>query len=82
MTPLQFTRLLRSLGYTLRGFAAFTGCNARTVLRWAKGEQDIPPWVDVMLQLMTDLAEMTCTAETLQNARREVLDRNRAVFTG
>lgn len=82
MTPAKFTRLLRSLGYTLRGFATFTGCNVRTVMRWASGEQDIPPWVPVMLQLMMDLAEMTSTAETLQNARREVLDRNRALMTG
>lgn len=82
MTPAKFSRLLKSLNYSEQAFADFTGCNVRTVLRWAKGEQDIPPWVPVMLQLMMDLAEVTSTAETLQNARRVFLGRNRALMTG
>jgi transcriptional regulator with XRE-family HTH domain len=48
----EFRAGLAALGMTQRGFAAFTGSNERTVRRWASGEQDIPPWVPVMLRLM------------------------------
>ncbi len=52
MTAGEFRAALAAVGYTQRGFAAFTGSNERTVRRWALGEQDIPPWVPVMLALM------------------------------
>jgi hypothetical protein len=52
VTADEFRDALAALGHTQRGFAAFTGSNDRTVRRWALGEQDIPPWVPVMLGLM------------------------------
>ena len=52
MTPTDFCRRIAALGYSQRGFAAYVGANERTVRRWALGEQDIPPWVDTMLDLM------------------------------
>jgi DNA-binding transcriptional regulator YiaG len=52
MTSNEFRAALEAVGYSQRGFATYTGSNERTVRRWALGEQDIPPWVPVMLELM------------------------------
>ena len=52
MTAPDFRRRIAALGYSQRGFAAYVGANERTVRRWAEGEQDIPQWVSVMLDLM------------------------------
>ena len=52
MTAPDFRSAISRLGYTQRGFAAYVGANERTVRRWADGEQDIPRWVPVMLELM------------------------------
>jgi DNA-binding transcriptional regulator YiaG len=56
MTTTEFRAALATLGYSLRGFAAYVGANERTVRRWALGEQDIPAWVPVLLGLMQRLA--------------------------
>lgn len=52
MTSSEFRQSLAALQMTQRGFATYTGSNERTVRRWALGEQDIPSWVPVMLNLM------------------------------
>jgi hypothetical protein len=52
VTPDEFRTELAALGFSQRGFAAFTGSNERTVRRWALGEQDIPPWVTVISRHM------------------------------
>ena len=52
MTAAEFRAALEAVGYSQRGFAAYTGSNERTVRRWALGEKDIPPWVPVLLALM------------------------------
>lgn len=52
MTAPEFCRRISALGYSQRGFAAYVGANERTVRRWALGEQDIPPWVSVILGLL------------------------------
>ena len=52
MTPAEFCRRIAALGYSQRSFAAYVGANERTGRRWALGEQDIPPWVSAMLDLM------------------------------
>jgi DNA-binding transcriptional regulator YiaG len=59
MTADAFRAALASLGHTQQGFAAYIGANERTVRRWACGEQDIPPWVSVMLDLMGRVREAT-----------------------
>lgn len=51
MTPNEFVAALRELKLSQNGFAKFTGTNDRTVRRWAHGQQDIPQWVRVMLEL-------------------------------
>jgi DNA-binding transcriptional regulator YiaG len=50
VTPDEFRAALAALGFSQRGFAAYTGSNERSVRRWALGEQDIPPWVPVLLR--------------------------------
>jgi DNA-binding transcriptional regulator YiaG len=52
MTAPDFRRRIAALGYSQRGFATYVGANERTVRRWVEGEQDIPHWVSVMLDLM------------------------------
>ena len=57
MTSTDFRRRIAALGYSQRGFASYVGANERTVRRWAEGEQDIPQWVSVMLDLMETVAK-------------------------
>lgn len=52
ITAHEFREGLARLDMSLREFARYTGADERTVRRWAGGEQDIPPWVPVMLELM------------------------------
>jgi DNA-binding transcriptional regulator YiaG len=56
MTADEFRGVLAALGMSQRGFAAYTGANERTVRRWALGEQDIPPWVPVLIRLLERVA--------------------------
>jgi len=65
VTAADFRDHLAALGCYQREFARFVGANERTVRRWAEGEQDIPKWVAVMLDLMERLRR----AEA-RNARR------------
>lgn len=43
---------LNDLGLSQNAFSRVTGANERNVIRWAKGEQDIPNWVWPMITLM------------------------------
>jgi DNA-binding transcriptional regulator YiaG len=52
VTASAFRRRLAALGLSQRGFARHVGANERTVRRWIAGEQDIPPWVALVLDLM------------------------------
>ena len=52
MIATEFRLRIAALGYSQRGFASYVGANERTVRRWIEGEQDIPQWVSVMLDLM------------------------------
>ncbi len=52
MTSTAFRSALARLQMTQRAFAAYCGSDERTVRRWAKGDQDIPRWVPVMVGLM------------------------------
>jgi DNA-binding transcriptional regulator YiaG len=56
MTAGDFRAALARLNYGQRGFAEYVGANERTVRRWASGEQDIPQWVPVILDLMEQVA--------------------------
>lgn len=49
MTPEDFRAHIARLGYSQAGFARHVGKNERTVRRWAKGEIDVPGWVELML---------------------------------
>ena len=43
MTPSRFRECLAAIGWTQdRGAAAFFGCSARTVRRWASGASPVP----------------------------------------
>ena len=64
MTASDLGQRLAALGYSQRGFAAFIQANERTVRRWALGEQDIPPWVGVMLDLMERNAALQGSEKT------------------
>jgi transcriptional regulator with XRE-family HTH domain len=50
VTSAEFRTELAKLGISQRRFATYTGSNERTVRRWALGDQDIPPWVPVILR--------------------------------
>ena len=52
MTSEQLRAELAGLGISQVGFAGLTRTNARTVRRWTSGEQDVPPWVPVMVHLL------------------------------
>jgi hypothetical protein len=56
LTAAAFRRRLAALGFSVRGFARRVGANERTVRRWIAGEQDIPPWVELVLDLMENSA--------------------------
>lgn len=55
LSPDAFKASLKRLGLSQRRFAFYTGVNERTARRWADGEQDIPRWVCVMLELLEQL---------------------------
>lgn len=50
----KFRLELAKLNMSVRRFADYVGSNERTARRWAGGEQDIPPWVDVVCELLKD----------------------------
>lgn len=54
MPPDVLKERLRILGFTPKTFAKRIGASERTVRRWWNGEQEIPNWVGVMLDLMKD----------------------------
>ena len=63
LTSEEFRREIAKQGLSQRGFARFVQANERTVRRWAEGEQDIPHWVPVMLDLMERDRRRFITAE-------------------
>lgn len=56
MTPDDFRRRVKARGYKLRTFAAHVGYSERQVGRWARGDDEIPRWVWVILDLMERVA--------------------------
>ena len=52
MTAIAFREILSDLSLSQLGAAKLLGVNARTVRRWALGEQDIPRAVIILLRLM------------------------------
>jgi DNA-binding transcriptional regulator YiaG len=52
MTADELRAALAALGFTQRGFAAYTGSNERTVRRWVAGDLDIAHWVPVVIRLL------------------------------
>lgn len=57
MTPTDFRARLKALGFTIRGFAAFTGIHYQTVRGWGseragRGMQPFPKWVGALLGLI------------------------------
>ena len=57
MTAAAFRRRITALGISQRGFARRVGVNERTVRRWIAGQQDIPQWVGLVLDLAEGGAE-------------------------
>jgi DNA-binding transcriptional regulator YiaG len=55
MTAAEFRNRLAEYPCYQREFARYVGANERTVRRWAEGQQDIPKWVSVVLDLMEQL---------------------------
>lgn len=52
MTAPELSRRLAALGISQRGFARRVGANERTVRRWVRGERTIPPWVQIILDMV------------------------------
>lgn len=52
LTAGEFRDRLAALGLTQGGFARLTGVTDRTVRRWAAGDQDIPRWTCLLLDLL------------------------------
>ena len=50
----DFNAALRNLDMPSDAFARITGSNPKSVARWRKGQQDIPPWVPVLLAVLLD----------------------------
>jgi transcriptional regulator with XRE-family HTH domain len=67
MTATEFRTALGRQNLTQRVFAALCGVGERTVRRWASGDQDIPQWVPLMLELMrtapNDRRELDCGSD-------------------
>lgn len=57
----DFRASLRALGHTQRSFAEYVGVDERSVGRWARGEQEIPRWVSVILELMAQTSATPTT---------------------
>lgn len=54
MSPAELKERLRVLGFSPKAFAQRVGTHERTVRRWCNGEQEVPSWVRVMLDLMKE----------------------------
>jgi len=52
VTPTEFRAALTALEMTQGGFARLTGTTDRTVRRWASGDQDVPVWAALLLDLL------------------------------
>lgn len=72
MTSQELRNALSSLGYSVIGFANKVGANERTVRRWVRNEQDIPPWVPVMIELMVQAHKSTHGPHYLEAHKAQV----------
>jgi hypothetical protein len=52
VTPTEFRAALTALEMTQGGFGRLTGTTDRTVRRWAAGDQDVPVWAVLLLDLL------------------------------
>lgn len=52
MSGEELKAALRAIGHNHRTFAAMTGVNERTIRRWFAGDQDIPLWAIVLVDLL------------------------------
>lgn len=76
MTPSELRIHLDVLDMSARRFANYVGSNERTVRRWIGGEQDIPPWVPVLIGLLLGMTDSRGGAHytKMLAARAEFLD--------
>jgi hypothetical protein len=58
MTDTEFRVALIQLGYERKSFAEFLRRDVETVSRWSRGEQDIPHYVEVIVDLLRYKAAM------------------------
>lgn len=63
MTGEEFRERLRRIDLSQNRFANHFGVNVRTVLRWADGEQDIPFWVPVALDMIEHIDALEAALE-------------------
>lgn len=79
LTPYALQGRLRSLDLTIQGFAGLTGVDGHTARRWVQGEALVPRWVTAFLDLLTEKRDLLTVVE---RAHAELLQHNRALFTG
>lgn len=53
MTAEEFGAALNDLDMSLNDFVRIAGCAYRRARLWVEGKEDIPPYVPVLLSLMT-----------------------------
>ena len=51
MTPDELKRKLKEIGVSQKEFAEATGVHTNTVSQWARGINEIPPWVEKFIEL-------------------------------
>lgn len=55
ITPERFSAFLSSEDWSPKSFARIFGCDVKRVVRWAKGEEDAPPWIFVVVRIMEEV---------------------------
>lgn len=75
MKPHEFLQTRLARAHTQREFGEVLGVTANTVARWERGERTIPPWVDRLLALWSEVADLRNALEKaradLEKARRQ-----------
>ena len=61
----SFRASLRRVGVGVREFAWLTDTNPRTVRRWCAGEQDVPFWAGLLLELFARVPDAIEVARDL-----------------
>lgn len=82
LTPYALQGRLRSLDLSIQGFAGLTGVDGHTARRWVQGEALVPRWVTAFLDLLAEKRDLEYSLAAVERARAELLQRNRALFTG